>query len=319
MALRSVAVLIRDDLSLFEFGITAEIFGIDRTDSHVPPIDFRVCAERHGPVDSKHTDSITVQVTHDLSGLAHADVVIVTATLPHPGTPREVAAVKAAHDAGATVMSLCTGAFLLAEAGLLDGRRATTHWRYAREFAAAYPSVDVVPDELFVDGGDVITAAGTAAAIDTCLHLVRRELGQGAANTIARRMVVAPGRQGGQRQYVERPVTPAHTAGLATTLEWATDHLADPLDVGTLARHAGLSPRHLTRRFIAEIGTTPLRWVTAQRVRRAQELLEVTDLPVEHVAHRVGYGSATQLRQHFGRIVGSTPGRYRDTFRVAAD
>ncbi len=316
MALRSVAVLIREDLSLFEFGITAEIFGIDRTDSRVPPLEFRVCSRRRRPVGTKHTDTIGVLVTHDLSGLRGADVVIVSATLPDPGTPDEVAAVRAAHAQGSVVVSLCTGAFLLAEAGLLNGRRATTHWRYADAFATAYPAIEVVPDELFVDHGDVITAAGTAAAIDTCLHLVRRELGPTVANTIARRMVVAPGRQGGQRQYVERAVPPARTGTLTPTLEWAMNHLGDALDVDGLARHAGMSPRHLARRFTAEIGTTPLRWVTAQRIGRAQELLEASDLSVEQVAHRVGYASATQLRHHFARIVGSTPAHYREMFRA---
>lgn len=317
MALRSVAVLIRDDLSLLEFGVTAEIFGIDRTDSQVPPIEFRVCSQRHGPVGTKHTDRIGVVVTHDLAGLRGADVVIVSATLPRAGTPDEVAAVRAAHEDGSVVVSLCTGAFLLAEAGLLDGRRATTHWRYADQFATAYPAVEVVPDELFVDHGDVITAAGTAAAIDTCLHLVRRELGQAVANTIARRMVVAPGRQGGQRQYVERAVTPVRTGALTPTLEWAVGHLDERLDVERLARQAGLSPRHLARRFVAEVGTTPLRWVTAQRIRLAQELLEASDLSIEQISHRVGYASATQLRHHFARIVGSTPARHRAMFQAA--
>lgn len=316
MALRSVAVLIRDDLSLFEFGIAAEVFGIDRTDSGVPPIEFRVCSQQTGPVATKHTDRIGVVATHDLTGLQDADAVIISATLPQPGTPEAVGAVRAAHRNGAVVMSLCTGAFLLAEAGLLDGRRATTHWRYTAALHTTYPQVEVVPDELYVDHGDVITAAGTASAIDSCLHLVRRELGQTIANTIARRMVVAPQRQGGQLQYVERAVPPARHVGLTPTLEWAVNHLDCALDVNRLARHAGISPRHLTRRFVAEVGTTPLRWVTTQRVYRAQELLETTDVPVEQIAHRVGYGSATQLREQFGRLVGSTPARYREMFRA---
>jgi transcriptional regulator GlxA family with amidase domain len=316
VALRSVAVLVRDEVSLFEFGVTAEIFGIDRTAAGVPAIDYRVCSEGGpGPVRSKHTAVVSLVSDHGLDGLRGADVVIVGASLPGGATPAEVAAIRAAHDAGSIVVSLCTGAFLCAEAGILDGRRATTHWRYAERFARAFPRVRVVADELFIDEGSVITAAGTAAAVDACLHLVRRELGQHVAVTIARRMVVPPQRHGGQLQYVDRALPRRGETGLAATLEWASARLDQPLDVAALARHAGLSPRQLTRRFLREVGSTPLRWLTAERIRRAQELLENSDLPIERISRQVGYGSATQLREHFRRHVGSTPARYRDTFR----
>lgn len=318
MALRTVAVLVRDAASLFELGVTAEVFGIDRTHIGLPPIDYRLCAEAGpGPVPTKHHQHLSVTATHGLDGLRGADAVIASATLPQPGSPAEIEALRSAHQAGAVVLALCSGAFLVAEAGLLSGRRATTHWLYADRLAAAYPDVEVSADEIFIDTGDVITTAGTGAAVDVCLHLVRRELGQHAATTIARRMVAPPQRHGGQLQYVEQAVAPVASAGLAATLDWATARLEEPLDVATLARHAGVSPRQLTRRFLAEVGTTPLRWVTAQRIRLAQELLEQTDLSVERISARVGYGSATQLREHFRRQVGSTPARYRDTFRAA--
>ena len=309
MTLRTVAVLVRDDTSLFELGTTAEVFGIDRTEDGVPAIGYRVCAEGGpGPVSTKHHPALAVTATHGLEGLAGADLVIVSATLPHAGSPAELEALRSAHAARAVVLALCTGAFLVAEAGLLNGRRATTHWMYADDLAAAHPDVEVTADEIYIDLGDVVTTAGTASAVDACLHLLRRELGQRVAAVVARRMVAPPQRHGG----------PAPSAGLAGTLDWALARLHEPLDVAALARHAGVSPRQLTRRFLAEVGTTPLRWITAQRMRRAQELLEQTDLSVERISARVGYGSATQLREHFRRHVGATPARYRDTFRRAA-
>lgn len=319
MALRTVAVLVREGTSLFELGVTAEVFGIDRSEVGLPRIDYRVCADGGpGTVSTKHTEGLSVTATHGLDGLRGADVVVVSATHPRAGSPVEIAALREAHAAGAVVVALCSGAFLVAEAGLLAGRRATTHWLFAEQLAATYPDVEVTADEIFIDLGDVITTAGTASAVDACLHLVRRELGQHAATTIARRMVAPPQRHGGQLQYVEQAVAPAATTGLAATLDWATARLDEPLDVAALARHAGMSPRQLTRRFLAEVGTTPLRWVTAQRIRLAQELLEQSDLSVERISTRVGYGSATQLREHFRRQVGSTPARYRDTFRAAS-
>ncbi|OYN95084.1 transcriptional regulator, AraC family with amidase-like domain [Propionibacteriaceae bacterium ES.041] len=322
MPLRSVAVLVRPSMSMFEFGVTAEVFGIDRTEIGLPAIDYRVCADRDlldrsAPVPSKHTDPLGLVAAHGLDGIAGADLLIISAAAePTPGTDAEITAIRTAHATGATVLSLCSGAFLLAQAGLLDGRRATTHWMYADRLAAAYPKTEVVSDELFIDHGDVITAAGTAAAVDTCLHLVRRELGQAVAAAIARRMVAAPQRHGSQLQYVERPVTPTPGPGLAPTLDWVLGRLDEPLDVTTLAQHAGVSPRQLNRWFLGDLGTTPLRWLTEQRIRLAQELLESSDLSVERIGKRVGYGSPTQLRQHFRRLVGSTPAHYRETFRA---
>lgn len=322
MPLASVAVLIRPNMSLFEFGVTAEVFGIDRTGIGLPAIDYRVCADHDapagtGPVPTKHTDRLAVMAAHDLTGITGADVLIISAAAePVPGTEAEIAAIRRAHAAGATVLSLCSGAFLMAQAGLLDGRRATTHWMYADRLAAQFPGVEVVADELYIDHGDVVTAAGTAAAVDTCLHLVRRELGQAVAAAIARRMVAAPQRQGSQLQYVERAPAPAPGPGLAPTLDWAMGRLEQPLGVAALAEHAGVSQRQLNRWFAGDLGTTPLRWLTEQRIRLAQELLESSELSVERIGRRVGYGSATQLRQHFRRLVGSTPAHYREAFRA---
>ena len=311
----TAAVLVRDGLSLFEFGVTAEVFGIDRTAAGVPPIDYRVCSEG-GPgwLRTKHVSAVRVESTHGLNGLIGADVVIVSATLPHTGTEAERRALRRAHAAGSLIVSLCSGAFLLAGAGLLDGHRASTHWLFTEQLARDFPRVDVVEANLFTDVGQIVTAAGTAAAIDTCLHVVRRELGAGTAAAIARRMVVAPTRHGNQLQFVARPLPPTPDSGLSATLEWAANHLGEDIDAAALARHANLSVRHLGRRFQQEIGSTPLQWLTQERIRAAQELLEVSDLSVDAIGRKVGYASATQLREHFRRAVGTSPSQYRQSF-----
>jgi AraC family transcriptional regulator, transcriptional activator FtrA len=230
-------------------------------------------------------------------------------------------AVARAHRRGARVMSICTGAFVLAEAGLLDGRRATTHWDSTERLAHDYPRVTVDPGVLYVDEGSVLTSAGVAAGLDLCLHVIRRDHGAEVATRIARRTVVAPHRDGGQAQFVSEPIAsrPVTATGIGTSLEatraWALDRLDHPLDVATLARQACMSPRSFARRFRQETGTTPAQWVTDQRTRVAQTLLETTDIPVEHVAARTGFGSATTLRTHFGRRLATTPTAYRRAFR----
>ncbi|WP_280184847.1 helix-turn-helix domain-containing protein, partial [Nocardia gipuzkoensis] len=228
--------------------------------------------------------------------------------------PGVVAAVRDAAAAGATVLTVCSGAFLAGAAGLLDGRKCTTHWRYVEKLADEYPEATVDPDVLFVDEGDLITSAGTAAGIDACLHLVRRELGSGVANAIARRMVVPPQRDGGQRQFIERPVAPCTSDSLTPTLAWMNEHLDLPHTVEDLATRANMSTRTFARRFAAETGTTPVKWLTNQRVLLAKQLLEDTDLGLEHIAARSGFGSGALLRHHFQRLVGIAPTEYRRRF-----
>jgi transcriptional regulator GlxA family with amidase domain len=212
-------------------------------------------------------------------------------------------------------MSICTGAFVLAHAGLLAGRRATTHWAFCAQLASEFADVEVDPDVLYVDDGDVLTSAGLSAGMDLCLHVVRTDLGADAATAIARWNVVPPHRDGGQAQYIDRPLPAAAERGLAPTLEWALERLEEPLSVPALARHAHMSPRTFARRFAEETGHSPKRWLTAQRVHHARRLLESTDLPVELVAQRSGFGSAAAMRTHFARVTATRPTAYRRTFR----
>lgn len=315
--LRTVAVLLLDELAVFEFGVVTEVFGVDRTEEGVPAFDFRVC----GPVAGAPLSAgagVQVVPPLGLEGLLGADLVAVPAARERVDYPPAVLeALRAAHAAGAVVLSICSGAFILGAAGLLDGRRCTTHWRHTEDLAARFPRAEVDPDVLFVDEGDLITSAGTAAGIDACLHLVRRELGSAVTNTIARRMVVPPQREGGQRQFVERPVPACRDDGLADVLTWAAEHLEQPHTVATLAARAHTSPRTFARHFAAETGTTPVQWLTAQRVLHAQRLLEDTDLDVDAVAARCGFGSGALLRHHFGRSVGVSPTGYRRSFARA--
>lgn len=314
--LNTVAVVVIDDLAPFEFGVLCEVFGLDRTDDGVPPIEFRVCAEHPGQPIRTQIGGVQLVPEHGLDGLEGADLVAVPAcTIRRDGYPEPVlAALRAAAARGSTLLSVCSGAFLLGAAGLLDGRRCTTHWRHADEFAARFPTARLDPDVLFVDDGDVITSAGTAAGIDACLHLVRREIGTAAANAIARRMVVAPQREGGQRQFVDLPIPECVGDSLQPVLEFLLGHLDTEHTVADLAKRAKLSERTFARRFVAETGTTPHRWLTMQRVLRARQLLEGTQLGVDDIASASGFGTAALLRHHFHRIVGVAPHDYRRTF-----
>lgn len=312
--LKTVAAVLIEGVAPFEFGTLCEVFGIDRREDGVPLVEFRVCGERPGrPLRT----SVGAQFIPELGldALAGADLVAVPAAhIRDEYPPAVLEALRAAAARGSTLLSVCSGAFILGAAGVLDGRRCTTHWRHAEEFAARFPKALLDPDVLFVDDGDVITSAGTAAGIDACLHLVRRELGAGPAAAIARRMVVPPQREGGQRQYVSLPIPECTGDSLSPVLTWMLDNIAVEHTVSALARRAKLSERTFARRFVAETGTTPHRWLSMQRVLVARQLLEETTLGIDEIAERSGFGSGALLRHHFHRVVGVAPKDYRRTF-----
>ncbi|MGW4961760.1 GlxA family transcriptional regulator [Nonomuraea sp. NPDC004186] len=278
----------------------------------VPHYDVRVCTARPGPVPT--VGGPDVVVAHGLEALEEAETVIAVGSGGEPAPPEVLDALRKAAAGGARIASLCTGAFVLAQAGLLDGRRATTHWGLAGDLAARFPSIDVRPDVLFVEDGGIFTSAGAAAAIDLCLHLIRLDYGAAVANTAARLAVVSPVRPGGQAQFIETPLPPERGTSLAPTRAWALEHLDRPLTLADLARHARISVRTLTRRFHAETGLSPLQWLLHRRVDRARELLETTGLPMDQVAGRSGLGSADSLRKHLVSRVGLTPTAYRASF-----
>jgi transcriptional regulator GlxA family with amidase domain len=307
---RVVALIVRDVVA-FDLAIPAQIFGRE------PELyEWTVCTPDPGPVPTEAGLGFDVLVPHGLEALATADTIIVPGIGDDgwPPAPDALEALRAAARRGTRVASICTGAFVLAAAGLLDGRRATTHWREAALLAREFPAVEVDPDVLFVDEGDVLTSAGVAAGIDLCLHIVRKDQGAEVANAIARRIVVAAHRDGGQAQFVERPLPPEN-GGLAATRAWIEERLDEQLTVEDMARHASCSPRSFARRFRAETGTTPLQWVIGRRVAEAQRLLEGTELPIEQVATGSGFGTAAALRQHFGRVLSTSPSAYRRAFR----
>ncbi|HEX2084423.1 MAG TPA: helix-turn-helix domain-containing protein [Solirubrobacteraceae bacterium] len=307
-----VVALVFPGVVAFDLATPAQVFG-HRAERR--RYAFAVATPRPGEVPT--STGFSVLVAAGLDELDGADTVVVPG---HVDLEREwdagaLAALRAAHARGARIASVCTGAFVLAAAGLLDGRRATTHWHDAPRLAAWHPAVDVDPDVLYVDEGDVLTSAGVAAGIDLCLHLVRLDHGEDVANAVARRIVVARHRSGGQAQFVERPLPASEAAGLEATRAWALERLREPLTVAAMARHALMSERSFARRFRAETGTTPLRWLIDRRVAPARRLLERTDLPVEAVAAESGFGTAASLRDHFGRAVRTPPTAYRRAFR----
>jgi AraC family transcriptional activator FtrA len=300
----------------FELACAAEAFGTERAGlpSHY---DFTLCARTPGPVPT--TLGVPLLVHAGLEALERADTVVVPGWQP-PGSPVPSAvldALRAAHARGARIVSICTGAFVLAQAGLLDGRRATTHWARTAQLAAEYPALTVDRDVLYVDHGDVATSAGSGAGIDLCLHLLRRDHGAAYAAQVARHMVLPPHREGSQLQYAAVPAPARADESLAPLLEWAEEHLGERLAVEDLAARAGLSGRTLARRFTEQLGTSPGQWLLARRVDAARALLEQTDLPVEAVAVRVGLASAVNLRRRFRAALGTTPGAYRRTFGSA--
>ena len=301
-------------LAPFELGVICEVFGIDRSDVGLPSFDFAVVSEGARPVQT--SVGFTVSVDHDLDRVAEADLVCVPASqTDRDVSPAVIKVLQETIERGGRVLSVCSGAFVLGAAGLLDGRPCTTHWFYVDELRRRFPLAKVVPDVLYVDDDPVITSAGTAAGIDAALHLVRKELGAEAANGVARRMVVPPHRDGGQAQYIERPVPENVCETLGPLLDWMTENLHTDLTVDDLASRAHMSPRTFARRFKAETGTTPHAWMTRLRVQHAERLLEQTDEPIERVAEMSGFGSATLLRHHFVKQRSTTPQAYRRTFR----
>lgn len=313
MTLTNVAALLWDGAAPFEFGVLCEAFGLDRRDDGVPLLDFAVCAPRPGPV--QFNLGISLNVDHGLDRLEEADLIGIPAMRRgNPLPPGVAEALRRAFDRGARILSVCSGAFALGEAGLLDGRECTTHWKYTDELAARYPEAKVVPEVLYVDSGQIVTSAGTAAGLDACLHIWRQEYGAAVASMVARRMVVPPQRDGGQAQFIARAVPECDADTLAPLLAWVAENLNEDLDVESLARRSLMSPRTFARRFRAETGTTPHAWVTSQRVLRAEQLLEETDRPVEWIAAEVGFGNAATLRHHFTRVRGLSPQAYRRRF-----
>ncbi|MFK0112932.1 GlxA family transcriptional regulator [Streptomyces sp. NPDC091217] len=308
-----IAVLVLPGVLALEFGAVTQIFSAD------PDYALTVCAESGpGPVPGS---GFAITVAAGLDALGDADTVIIPGysdidTLPSAAS---LSVLRAAHARGARLVSICTGAFVLAAAGLLDGRPVTTHWRQAEQLRRRYPRVDVQPNQLYVDDGDILTSAGVTAGIDLCLHLIRTDLGAAAANTRARDLVAPPRRQGGQAQFIEQFRPEAAGDELAALREWMLDHLADPVTVDDLAEEAHMSRRTFIRRFREETGTTPMAWLTDARIDRARELLEASTVPVEQVGRLVGFGAPASLRAAFHRHVGTSPQEYRTLFRHKED
>ncbi len=319
-----VAVLARRMTLPIELGIVHQLFGQARSGATAdgePLYEVVTCGLRAGEVDTD--GDFTIGVRHGTEALAEADTVIVLSsyedydqTSPELSAPLKEALARIRP--GTRLASICTGAFVLASAGLLDGREATTHWRYADLFARLFPGVALDPDVLYTDGGDVLTSAGCASGIDLCLHMIRRDHGTAVANDVARRTVVPPHREGGQVQYVRRPVPEPASPATSAARDWSLRHLQEPITLSRMAALESMSVRNFNRRFRDEVGTTPMSWLNQQRLEHARELLEETNLPVDQVAARSGLGTAANLRQHFQSALGVAPSAYRMTFRGPA-
>ncbi|MFD9467370.1 helix-turn-helix domain-containing protein [Streptomyces sp. NPDC060027] len=315
--LNNVAAVLLDGVHPFELGVVCEVFGLDRSDEGLPVYEFAVVSAE-GPTLGTHVAGFTVSTPYGLDRLEEADLVVVPAgdTYAVRGYPPELlASLRRVVDRGARVLSVCSGVFALGAAGLLDGRRCAVHWQHVDGLARQYPRAIIEPDVLYVDEDPVITSAGTAAGIDACLHIVRKEQGPEVANSIARRMVVPPHRDGGQAQYIERPLPRSRCDTVGEVLVWMQQHLDEETTVEQLAARAHMAPRTFARRFQQETGTTPYRWILRQRVLLAQELLEATDETMDAIAGRAGFGNAAALRHQFVRSLGTTPQAYRRTFR----
>lgn len=313
--LRTVAVLVLPQVVPFDLVIPDFVFGDTKPHGGVAYYRMVLCGASPGMVPM--VGGMPVGISHGLEIVDQADTVVIPGRSPADGPIDEAVlqALRRAGKRGARMVSICTGSFVLGAAGLLDGRNATTHWAHADNLKRLYPKVSVDPRVLYVEDGPIFTSAGMAAGIDLCLHIVRGDHGAEVANAIARRMVVAPHRTGGQAQFIQQPVPVTRDESLQRVQAWALERLHEPLTVAKLAREANMSARHFARRFQSELGTNPLRWLLAERVRLAQRLLEQTDLTVQRIAERAGFGSALSLRRHFTREVGTTPLDYRLVFR----
>lgn len=309
-----VVALAYDRLCTFEFGCTVELFALERPELGVDWYDFAVCAVEEGPI--RAAGGITVQAPFQPELLALADTIIIPGwrdadELP---PPQLLEWLRAAHVRGARLCSICSGVFVLAAAGLLDGQRATTHWRYAERLAQRYPRIEVQPDHLYVDNGKVITAAGSAAGLDMLLHLVRRDHGAKVGNLVAQRLVVAPHREGGQAQFLPRPMAQGEQGRLSKLMDWLRSHPSQSHTVASMAERAAMSPRTLQRQFQQATGLGPVEWLIRERVAIVKEMLEEPDVPLTQIAERAGFGSEESLRHHFRRLAATTPGAYRKRF-----
>jgi len=309
-----VVALAYDNLCTFEFGCTVEVFALPRPELTVPWYEFAVCAAERGPIRAQ--GGVELSVTHGLKLLDHADTIVLPGwrSIEEQPSPKLLERLTRAYRRGARLCSICSGVFVLAAAGVLDGKRATTHWKYAQALAARYPRIRVEPNALYVDEGQVITSAGSAAGLDMLLHLVRRDFGARIANHVAQRLVIAPHREGGQAQFVPRPVASDERGRLARLLDFIRAHPNARHTLKSLATRAAMSTRTLQREFRAATGQAPYEWIVRERIERARELLESTALAQETIAERVGMGSAESLRHHFRRRMGTTPARYRARF-----
>jgi AraC family transcriptional regulator, transcriptional activator FtrA len=317
MPQRTVSVLGYDGMTAFEAGIVIEVFGLSWPDIDQPWYELKVCTETPDPI--RLIGGATLTSPHGLEEFAAADTVVIPSVADPQGetSPALIDALRSAHHKGARIVSICSGAFALAAAGLLDGRRATTHWRYADLLRERYPGVLVDPEPLYTDEGDVLTSAGCAAGLDLAMHIVRKDYGAAVANALARRLVIQPYRAGGQAQYIESPVPPEpDDASVARSIGWALEHLAQPIGVPDLARQAGLSSRTYLRHFVKATGTTPGKWLIAQRVQAALTMLETGDAPVEEIAQAAGFATPVTLRHHFAKQLQTSPSAYRQTFRA---
>lgn len=311
-----VVALAYDRLCTFEFGCTVELFALERPELGVDWYDFAVCAVEPGPI--RAAGGITVQAPYAPALLARADTIVIPGwrDADEAPPPQLLEWLRAAHARGARLCSICSGVFVLAAAGVLDGQRATTHWRYAERLAQRYPRIAVAPDQLYVDNGQVITAAGSAAGLDMLLHLVRRDHGARIGNQVAQRLVVAPHREGGQAQFVPRPMAAGEQGRLSRLMDWLRSHPAQPHTVASMAERAAMSPRTLQRQFQQATGLGPVEWLIRERVAIVKDLLEQPDVPLARIAERAGFGSEETLRHHFRRLTATTPGAYRKRFML---